>query len=203
MFYYFWKKNTLKKFTALQNKILNLKKKTKLLTDEQLQSKFNYYREKIQSSKKKDREKALDKYLVPVFALVREVIHRKNGLLLFPTQIFGGIVLHHANIAQMNTGEGKTLTAFLPICLNALSGRSVFVITVNEYLAQRDWNLAKPILDFFQISSGVNLTSLSSDEKHEIYNNCNVIYTTSSELGFDYLRNNLVTDIQRKNKQDY
>ena len=138
MFYYFWKKNTLKKFTSLQNKILNLKKKTKLLTDEQLQSKFNYYREKIQSSKKKDREKALDKYLIPVFALVREVIHRKKGLLLFPTQIFGGIVLHHANIAQMNTGEGKTLTAFLPICLNALLGRSVFVITVNEYLAQRD-----------------------------------------------------------------
>src|SRR4051812_17802742 len=138
MFYYFWKKNTLKKFTSLQNKILNLKKKTNLLTDEQLQSKFNYYREKIQSSKKKDREKALDKCLIPVFALVREVIHRKKGLLLFPTQIFGGIVLHNANIAQMNTGEGKTLTAFLPICLNALLGRTVFVITVNEYLAQRD-----------------------------------------------------------------
>ena len=109
-----------------------------MLTDEQLRSKFSYYREKIQGAKKKNREKALDKYLVPVFALVREVIHRKKGLLLFPTQVFGGIVLHHANIAQMNTGEGKTVTAFLPICLRALSGRSVFVITVNEYLVQRD-----------------------------------------------------------------
>ena len=203
MFYYFWKKNTLKKFTSLRNKILNLEKKTKVLTNEQLKSKFSFCRQKIQSSKKKNREKLLDKFLIPVFALVREVIHRQTGLLLFPTQIFGGIVLHHANIAQMNTGEGKTLTAFLPICLNALSGRSVFVITVNEYLAQRDWNLAKPILDFFQISSGVNLTSLSSEEKHEIYNNRSVIYTTSSELGFDYLRNNLVTSIEQKNKQDF
>ena len=203
MFYYFWKKNTLKKFTSLRNKVLSLEKKTKLLTDEQLQSKFSFYRQKIQSGKKKNREKLLDKFLVPVFALVREVIHRQTGLSLFPTQIFGGIALHHANIAQMNTGEGKTLTAILPICLNALSGRSVFVITVNEYLAQRDWNLAKPILDFFQISSGVNLTSLSSEEKHEIYNNRSVIYTTSSELGFDYLRNNLATNVEQKNKQDF
>ncbi|CAI2175043.1 17942_t:CDS:2 [Funneliformis geosporum] len=183
--------------------VLSLRKKNELLTDVELQNKFNYYRKKIQATEKKFREKALEKYLVPVFSLVREVIYRKTGLLLFPTQIFGGIVLHYANIAQMNTGEGKTLTAFLPICLNALSGRSVFVITVNEYLSQRDWKLAKSIFDFFQISSGANSTELSSEEKHELYNNCNVIYTTSSELGFDYLRNNLATDIQQKNKQDF
>jgi len=109
-----------------------------LLTDDELQKKVGYYREKIQATEKRLRGKALDKYLVPVFALVREVIYRKIGLLLFPTQIFGGIVLHYANIAQMNTGEGKTLTAFLPTCLNALSGRSVFIITVNEYLSHRD-----------------------------------------------------------------
>jgi len=109
-----------------------------LLTDEQLQAKFQVYRKKIQSIPKKSREKSLDKHLVQVFALVREVIYRKTGLLLFPTQIFGGIVLHYGNIAQMNTGEGKTITAFLPVCLNALLGRTVFVITVNEYLAQRD-----------------------------------------------------------------
>lgn len=122
----------------MRNKVLDLRKKNELLTDEELQSKFNRYRERIQLTKKRFREKVLDKYLVPVFALVREVIYRKTGLLLFPTQIFGGIALHYANIAQMNTGEGKTLTAFLPICLNALSGRSVFVITVNEYLSHRD-----------------------------------------------------------------
>ena len=82
--------------------------------------------------KKIRKSKDLDKYLVPVFALAREVIRRKIGLLLFPTQVFGGIALHYGNIAQMNTGEGKTLTALLPICLNALSGEPVYVITVNE-----------------------------------------------------------------------
>jgi len=203
MFYYFWKKNTLKKFTSLKDKIVSLRKKTKLLTDEQLQAKFEVYRKKIKSSPKKSREKALDKYLVPVFALVREVISRKTGLLLFPTQIFGGIALHFGNIAQMNTGEGKTLTAFLPICLNALLGRTVFVITVNEYLAQRDWNLAKPILDFYGISSGVNLTNISTEGKKQLYNKCTVVYTTGSELGFDYLRNNLITSIEEKRKHDY
>ena len=115
-----------------------MKTQTSLLTDEEIQTKFNYFRIQIQSSSESKREKLLTKYLVLVFALVREVIQRKIGLLLFPTQVFGGIVLHYTNIAQMNTGEGKTLTAFLPICLNALTGKSVFVITVNEYLAQRD-----------------------------------------------------------------
>lgn len=113
-------------------------KKTSLLTSDQIKIKFNYLRLKVQRSQKSDLEKVLNKCLVPVFALVREVIHRQIGLLLFPTQIFGAIVLHQSSIAQMNTGEGKTLTAFLPICLNALAGRSVFVITVNEYLARRD-----------------------------------------------------------------
>ncbi|CAG8481036.1 7191_t:CDS:2, partial [Cetraspora pellucida] len=142
---------------------LQVEKAKELLTDEQLQKKFAYYRQKIRRTPQKDREKALDKYLVPVFALVREIIKRKIGLLLFPTQIFGGIVLHYGNIAQMNTGEGKTLTAFLPICLNALLGRT----------------------------------------KKRLYNDCTVIYTTGSELGFDYLRNNLVTNIEAKKKQDY
>ncbi|CAI2161748.1 1311_t:CDS:2 [Funneliformis geosporum] len=143
----------------------------------------SFYRQKVQSKNKKERAGVLDKYLIPVFAIVREVIQRRTGLLLFPTQIFGAIVLHHANIAQMNTGEGKTLTAFLPICLNSLAGRSVFVITVND--------------------SGVNLNNISTEEKQQLYNNCSVIYTTGSELGFDYLRNNLVTSIQDKRKQDY
>ncbi|RHZ35437.1 preprotein translocase subunit SecA [endosymbiont GvMRE of Glomus versiforme] len=202
MFYYLWNKSTLKKFNYLKNRVLNLRKKVNSLTNEQLQIKFNYYRQKIQN-KKKDQTKALNKYLVPVFALVREAIHRHTGLLLFPTQVFGGIVLHNANIAQMNTGEGKTLTAFLPICLNSLLNRNIFIITVNSYLTQRDWSLAKPILDFFQISSGVNLNNLSLEEKKFLYENHTVIYTTGSELGFDYLRNNLVTNIKNKVKQDY
>lgn len=132
MFGHLWKKTILRRFARLQKQILAQQKKTNLLSDEELKKKIAILRKKI------TKEKNLDKYLVPVFVLVREVIHRKAGLWLFPTQIFGGIVLHHGNIAQMNTGEGKTLTALLPICLNALSSKPVYVITVNEYLANRD-----------------------------------------------------------------
>ncbi|CAG8467319.1 390_t:CDS:2 [Gigaspora margarita] len=135
------------------------------------------FKEKIKNSEKSKREKLLDECIVPVFALVREVTHRQIGLLLFPTQIFGGLVLHEGNIAQMNTGEGKTLTAFLPI--------------------------SKPVLDFFGITSGVNLQKLSAAQKKDLYHDCTVIYTTSSELGFDYLRNNLVTNPDEKRQQDY
>src|SRR5947209_20385818 len=138
MFHYLWEKKILKKFGSLRNKIIRLRKKTQPLTDQQLQEKFSAYREKIQTLPLKKRPAALHKYLVPIFALVREVVQRRKNILLFPTQVFGGIVLHYANIAQMNTGEGKTFTAYLPICLNALIGRSVFVVTVNEYLAKRD-----------------------------------------------------------------
>ncbi|RHZ35989.1 DEAD/DEAH box helicase [endosymbiont GvMRE of Glomus versiforme] len=193
MFDQLWKKTILRKFGRLQKEILTRQKKTSLLTNEELQKKVVILQEKIRKSKD------LNKYLVPVFALVREVIHRKIGLLLFPTQVFGGIVLHYGNIAQMNTGEGKTLTALLPICLNALSGKPVYVITVNEYLANRDWNLGKLIFDFFGITSGFNSNTHSSEEKKELYDNCKIIYTTGSELGFDYLRNNLITRIEDKN----
>lgn len=132
MFGHLWKKTVLRRFARLQKQILAQQKKTNLLSDEELKKKIAILRKKIA------KEKNLDKHLVLVFVLVREVIHRKVGLWLFPTQIFGGIVLHHGNIAQMNTGEGKTLTALLPICLNALSSKPVYVITVNEYLANRD-----------------------------------------------------------------
>lgn len=186
----------------MRNKVLYLKKKTKLLTDEQLKNAFNSYRQKIQGAKKKNREKLLDRYLVPIFALTRELVHRKTGFLLFPTQIFGGIVLHYGNVAQMNTGEGKTLTGLLPTCLNALSGEPVYVSTVNEYLVGIGANLAQKVFgDIFKI--GVNSTSLSSEEKKNLYDNYDIIYTTASELGFDYLRNNLVTNIKDKANIDF
>ncbi|CAH1764031.1 7812_t:CDS:2 [Entrophospora sp. SA101] len=166
MFGHLWKKTILRKFARLQKEILARQKKNSLLTEEELQKKAVILRKKIRKNKN------LDKYLVPVFALAREVIRRKTGLLLFPTQVFGGIVLHYGNIAQMNTGEGKTLTALLPIC--------------------------KPIFDFFGITSGFNSNSHSPEEKKELYDNCAIVYSTGSELGFDYLRNNLVTRIEDK-----
>jgi preprotein translocase subunit SecA len=129
----------LRGYSLLREKILNLGTELIDLSEDQLKEKINEVREKLQIEKDKNGiEKALNKFLVPVYALVKEVIFRKTGLSLFPTQIFGGIVLHNGNIAQMNTGEGKTLTGLLPVCLNALSGNSVYVVTVNEYLANRD-----------------------------------------------------------------
>ena len=116
----------------MQKKILVEQKKTSPLSLEKLKTKIKTLRQKIR------KDKDLNKHLVSAFSLTREVIKRQIGLSLFPTQIFGGIALHYGNIAQMNTGEGKTLTALLPICLNALSGNPVYVITVNEYLAERD-----------------------------------------------------------------
>jgi len=195
MFYNLWKKNTLEKYKLKCNRILTLKKKTILLTDKEIEKKIVFFRQKIQNAR--NLSQTLEKYLVPIYALIREIIYRKIGLWLFPTQVLGGIVLHYGNVAQMNTGEGKTLTAILPVCLNALTGKQVYVITVNEYLSHRDWKLAKPIFDFFQITSGVNSSNLGTEEKKKLYQNL-IIYTTNSELGFDYLRNNLVTNFEEK-----
>lgn len=206
MFYYLWKKKLSRHFYNSLKKILNLRKKTALLSEEQLKNKFNFFRQwVIDKSKKKPKtvSKLLNQILIPVFAIVREVIYRKTELLLYPTQILGGIILHYGNVAQMNTGEGKTHAGFLPVCLNVLSNRTVFVVTVNEYLSHRDQELAKPILDFFQITSGVNSTILSPEDKQDLYYNCSVIYTTSSSLVFDYLQNNLVLSSQEKIKTDY
>ena len=192
MFGYWWKKITLRKYAHLQKKILVEQKKTSPLSLEKLKTKIKTLRQKIR------KDKDLNKHLVSAFSLTREVIKRQIGLWLFPTQIFGGIALHYGNIAQMNTGEGKTLTALLPICLNALSGNPVYVITVNEYLAERDWKLGKLVFDFFDITSGFNSNTLTAEEKRELYAKCTIVYTTGSELGFDYLRNNLVTSLEDK-----
>lgn len=183
----------MRKFASLQRKILSLEKKNRLLSDEELKKKVLFFRQKLYGSE----EKIINQHLVLIFSLIREVIYRKVGLLLFPTQIFGGIVLHYGNIAQMNTGEGKTLTGLLPIFLNALSGKPVYVSTVNEYLVGVGANLAQEAFgDVFKI--GVNSVNLSSEEKKDLYDNYDIIYTTASELGFDYLRSNLVSRLEDK-----
>ncbi len=166
------------------------------MSDEDIQEKFSLFRQSAEKSK--NFVKYLNKVLVSVYALVREIIRRKIGLLLFPTQILGGIVLHHGNVAQMNTGEGKTLTAILPACLNALTKRQLYVLTVNEYLSHRDWNLVKPVFVFFQITSGVNSTGLSLEQKKDLYHNSIIVYSADSELVFDYLRSNMVKNIEDK-----
>ena len=167
-------------------------------TDDELRGRFQKIRELIRTkSSKEQKNKYLNKFLVEVFSLVRECIFRKTGLKLFHTQILGGIILHHGNIAQMKTGEGKTLTAILPICLNSLADETVFVVTVNEYLANRDRELAKPIFDFFAISSSVNKDSLKMEEKIEMYKSSLVIYTTGSGACFNELKSRLSNDPNR------
>ena len=198
MFHYFWEKTTLRKYNSIKDRIISSEKDFRDLDDEELKSKISFFKSKLNCKKKTNSEEKINQFLIPVYAIIKEVIFRKTGLSLFHTQIFGAIVLNDGNIAQMNTGEGKTLTAILPICLNALAGNCVYVVTANEYLAQRDWETAKPIFDYFGINSSVNLNKYSRFEKKQIYKNSLIIYTTSSELGFDYLKNNLVKNYNEK-----
>ncbi|MDU1429191.1 MAG: preprotein translocase subunit SecA, partial [Enterococcus faecalis] len=133
----------------------------------------------------------LDELLPEAFAVVREAAKRVLGLFPYRVQLMGGIVLHDGNIPEMRTGEGKTLTATMPVYLNALSGEGVHVVTVNEYLATRDSNEMGELYNFLGLSVGLNINSKSSDEKREAYN-CDITYSTNNELGFDYLRDNMV-----------
>ena len=192
------------RISKLKEKVLRKWRLITSVSDKWLQDTFSKIRVIVQKEKKKEaQEDLLDKYLDIVFAIVCETIRRKIGLTLYPTQILGGIALHQGKIAQMNTGEGKTLAAFLPTCLNALRNRIIFLVTVNEYLAKRDCELAKTVLNFLGISVGFNSNTLSFEEKLKLYRQCKVIYTTSNELGFDYLKNNLVTDPDEEIQTDH
>ncbi|MGM9904384.1 MAG: preprotein translocase subunit SecA [Enterococcus sp.] len=155
------------------------------LTDEQLQAKTNEFKERYKKGE------TLDQLLPEAFAVVREGAKRVLGLYPYPVQLMGGIVLHDGNIPEMRTGEGKTLTATMPVYLNALTGEGVHVVTVNEYLSTRDSSEMGELYNFLGLTVGLNLNSKSSDEKREAYN-CDITYSTNNELGFDYLRDNMV-----------
>ncbi len=135
---------------------------------------------------------ALDQVLPRVFALVREASRRTLGLRHFDVQIVGGIVLHEGRIAEMMTGEGKTLVATLPLVLNALPGKPVYLVTVNDYLARRDWQWMKPVYDYLGITSGAIQSQMDPWERKPIYA-CDIVYGTNNEFGFDYLRDNMKT----------
>ena len=135
----------------------------------------------------------LDDILPEAFATAREASYRVNGEYPYHVQLMGGYVLHNGDISEQATGEGKTLTSVLPAYLNALSGKGVHIVTVNEYLACRDAYKNGKIFDFLGLSVGLNKSGLTQDEKREAYN-CDITYSTNSELGFDYLRDNMVTD---------
>ncbi len=166
-------------------KVKTLADEMKAASDTELRRRFDEYRTQIQSGKQ-----SVDEVMAPVFALVREVSERKIGLRPFDVQIIGAAVLHKHMIAEMKTGEGKTLVAVLPLCLNAMEGRGAHLVTTNEYLAQHHREWMGPIYDFLGLSVGVIRHDMMPDERREAYN-CDITYGTNAEFGFDYLRDNL------------
>ncbi|ETT87853.1 preprotein translocase subunit SecA [Viridibacillus sp. FSL R5-0477] len=155
------------------------------LSDEELKAKTEEFKERYANGED------LDSLRPEAFAVVREGARRVLGMFPFRVQLMGGATLHEGNIAEMKTGEGKTLTSTLPVYLNAITGKGVHVITVNEYLASRDAAEMGRLYEFLGLTVGLNLNSLSKDEKREAYN-CDITYSTNNELGFDYLRDNMV-----------
>ena len=155
------------------------------LTDKQLQHKTEEFKKELEKGK------TLDDILVDAFATVREAAKRVINEKPFYTQVLGALAIHYGNIAEMKTGEGKTLTSVMPAYLNALTGEGVHNITVNEYLASRDAAWMGQIFEFLGLTVGTNLRDLSPAEKRERYN-CDILYSTNNEIGFDYLRDNMV-----------
>ena len=180
-----WDRKILRKINKQVKAIINLDETMRKINDEELSNKTVEFRTRLAEGE------TLDDILVEAFATVREAARRISGLHPYPVQLIGGIVLHNGDVAEMRTGEGKTLTAVMPIYLNALISKGVHVITVNEYLAARDAELNRPILEFLGITIGVSLRDHSTNQKREAYLK-DVTYTTNSELGFDYLRDNMV-----------
>ncbi|HHE2433873.1 TPA: preprotein translocase subunit SecA, partial [Enterococcus faecium] len=178
-------KKELKRLDSIAKKVEAYADQMAALTDEQLQAKTAEFKGRYQKGE------TLDQLLPEAFAVVREAAKRVLGLYPYHVQLMGGIVLHDGNIPEMRTGEGKTLTATMPVYLNALTGEGVHVVTVNEYLATRDSTEMGELYNFLGLTVGLNINSKSSDEKREAYN-CDITYSTNNELGFDYLRDNMV-----------
>ena len=178
-------KRELRRLGKLADKVIALESQMAALEDADFPVKTEEFKERYAKGE------SLDALLPEAFALVREGAKRVLGLFPYKVQIMGGITLHDGNIAEMRTGEGKTLTATMPVYLNALSGDGVHVVTVNEYLASRDAREMGELYNFLGLSVGLNLTGMSSEEKRAAYAS-DITYSTNSELGFDYLRDNMV-----------
>ncbi len=181
----------LKRFSVLADKVDALDEEYQKLSDYELKAKTDEFKDRLKKGE------TLDDLLPEAFATVREAASRVVGLKPFYVQILGGIALHYGNIAEMKTGEGKTLVATMPSYLNALTGDGVHIITVNEYLAQRDSDWMGEIHRFLGLTVGTNLRDLTPEQKKEMYN-CDILYSTNNELGFDYLRDNMV--VRKENR---
>ena len=175
----------LKRFEKIADKIDALDEEMQKLSDKELQSKTEEFRERLTNGE------TLEDLLVEAFAVAREGAFRAIGLKPFYVQLLGALAIHYGNIAEMKTGEGKTLVATLPAYLNALTGDGVHIITVNEYLADRDAEWMGQVYKFLGLTVGVNLREFTPKEKQEQYS-CDILYSTNNEIGFDYLRDNMV-----------
>lgn len=176
---------TVKRYRKMAEKVDTFSEEFGKLSDDELRAKTQEFKERIANGE------SLDDLLYEAFAVVREGATRVLGMRPYPVQIMGGIALHEGNIAEMKTGEGKTLTSTMPVYLNALSGKGVHVITVNEYLSQRDAHEMGQVHEFLGLTVGINLTSSSKEEKIAAYA-ADITYGTNNEFGFDYLRDNMV-----------
>ncbi len=174
-----------KRITPIKNKVLALEEEYSKLSDKELQNKTVEFKERLANGE------TLDDILPEAFAACREASWRVLGMKHFPVQIIGGIVLHQGRIAEMKTGEGKTLVATLPAYLNALSGKGVHIVTVNDYLARRDSEWMGKLYRFMGLSVGLIVHGLNNDERKAAYN-ADITYGTNNEMGFDYLRDNMV-----------
>ena len=175
----------LKRITPLVDKVESYRDEMKALSDEELRGKTKEYKERLEKGE------TLDDLLPEVYATVREAASRVLGMEHYRVQIIGGIILHQGRIAEMKTGEGKTLVSTLPAYLNALEGKGVYIVTVNDYLAKRDSEWMGKVHEFLGLTVGVVLNDMSNDERRDAYN-CDITYITNNELGFDYLRDNMV-----------
>ena len=176
----------LKRFNKIADEIEALDETYSKMSDEELKGKTAEFRERLAKGE------TLEDIKVEAFATAREAAYRMIGEKPYRVQLIGGLAIHYGNIAEMKTGEGKTLTTILPAYLNALPGKGVHVVTVNEYLSDRNAKWMGPIYDFLGITVGVNLRELTPSQKRDVYN-CDITYSTNNEIGFDYLRDNMVT----------
>lgn len=185
-------KREIKRLGKQADKVLALEEEMSILTDEEIRNKTQELKERVQAEEDVvKQDKILDEILPEAFALVREGAKRVFNMSPYRVQVMGGIAIHNGDISEMRTGEGKTLTATMPTYLNALAGRGVHVITVNEYLASVQSEEMAELYNFLGLSVGLNLNSLSTEEKRQAYNE-DITYSTNNELGFDYLRDNMV-----------
>ena len=177
----------LERFKSIADKVDALDEEYQSLSDEALKGKTEEFKERLENGE------TLEDILVEAFATAREAAFRVIGEKPYYVQILGGLAIHYGNIAEMKTGEGKTLTSTMPAYLNALSGHGVHIITVNEYLAGRDAEWMGNIYRFLGLTVGVNYRGLTPQEKRDVYQ-CDIMYSTNNEIGFDYLRDNMVVN---------